>query len=92
MLLEVGLICIEHAIEPSQQFLGTMVRVEYDRNSVCGCDRTDIVGGSNGTGYGSLLVAVGQTFTAKKGRAALRGLEDDGSFDIACALESCNNC
>lgn len=61
VLLEVSLISLEHAIEPRQKLLSTVVGVEDDGDAVGGSDGADIVGTGDGTGNGSSLVAIGNT-------------------------------
>jgi hypothetical protein len=58
VLLEVGLIGVEHAVEPREQLLGAVVSVKDNGDAVGGCYRADIVGGGNGAGNGGLLVLV----------------------------------
>lgn len=65
-------------IEP--QVLGathTVVGVENDGNAVDGSDGADVVGGSNGTGDGSLLLLSGvlHALAGEVGSATLAGLE-----------------
>ena len=43
----------------------------------------DVVGSGDGTGNRGLLLVIGKTLAGKEGRAALRDLNDDRSFDIA---------
>jgi hypothetical protein len=70
VLLEVGLIGIEHAVEPWEELLGAVVGVEDDGDAVGGSDRADVVGTSDGTGDGSGLVAVGNTLK-KEGKTLI---------------------
>ena len=88
VLLEVSLVGLEHAVEPWQELLGTVVRVEHDGDAVRRGDSADVGGGGAGTGNGgSLVSAVGETLAAEEGGAALGDLEDDGRVDIAGSLE-----
>jgi len=59
--LKVFLVLIHHAVQPGQQLLGTVVRVEYHWNSVCRRNATDVVGSGNGTVDGRKLIGVGDT-------------------------------
>lgn len=59
--LEVALILVEHAIQPGQQLLCAVVGVQNDRNTVGGSNAADVVSSCDGTGNGSLLIAVGNT-------------------------------
>lgn len=58
MLLEVGLVGVEHAVQPWQKLLRAVVGVENNGNAVYGCNGADVVCGSNGSSNGSLLVLV----------------------------------
>jgi hypothetical protein len=58
VLLEVGLIGIEHTVEPWQELLRAVIGVEDDGNTVGGGDGADIVGCGDGTGDRGLLVLV----------------------------------
>lgn len=59
MLLEVGLVGVHHAVEPWQELLGAVVRVQDDGDAVARCDGTDVVCTSHGAGDGCLLALVG---------------------------------
>jgi hypothetical protein len=58
MLLEVGLIGIQHTVEPWQQLLCAVIGMKDDRNAVYGSNRADVVCGSNSTGDGGLLLVI----------------------------------
>ena len=47
MLFEVGFISIEHAVEPWEELLSTVVGVEDDWDTIRGRNGTDVVGSSN---------------------------------------------
>jgi hypothetical protein len=59
--LEVGLVGIEHAVQPGKQLLGAVVSVENYGDVVGGGDGSDVVGGGDSTLDGRLLVGVGDT-------------------------------
>jgi hypothetical protein len=65
VLLEVGLIGIEHAVQPWQKLLGAVVGVEDNGDAVDGCNGADVVCGSDGSGNGSLLVLVVNALTGE---------------------------
>ena len=91
MLLVVLFICIEHSIEPGQQFLCTMVRVHDDGDSVDRSNSSNIMSCSNCSCYrGFLLLSrVLEPFTTEKGGAALRDLQDDRGLGVSvCAWAS----
>jgi hypothetical protein len=59
VLLEVGLVGVEHAIEPRQELLGAVVGVEDDGNAIDGGERADVVSSGNGASNGGSLAVVG---------------------------------
>ena len=59
--LEVGLIGIEHTVEPGEELLGAVVGMKNDRDTVGGGDGTDVVSAGNRTSNGGGLVAVAYT-------------------------------
>lgn len=59
--LEVGLIGIEHAVEPGEELLGAVVGVKDDGDAVGGSEGADEVGGSDRAGNGGGLVTVAHT-------------------------------
>jgi hypothetical protein len=61
VLLEMALILVEHAVQPRKQLLRAVVGVKDNGDAVDGGDAADVVSGSNRTGNGRLLVAVGDT-------------------------------
>lgn len=85
--LEVGLVGLDHAIEPGKELLGAVVGVKDNGDTVGRGDGTDVVGTSNGTGNGGLLVGVGDTLTGEVGSTTVGHLEDDGRLGIAGSLE-----
>lgn len=88
VFLEVGLIGVQHAVEPGQELLGTVVRVHDDGDPVSGGDGTDESGGGDGTGdRGLLLVGVVlDSLAGPEGGSSLRDLEDDGRVDVSGGL------
>ena len=89
VLLEVGLVGVEHSIEPGQELLGAVVRVHDDGDSVSRGDGSDESGGGDGTGdRGLLLVGVVlDSLSGPEGGSSLRDLEDDGRVDISGGLQ-----
>ena len=67
VLLEVGLVSVEHAVQPGQELLGAVVGVQDDGDAVCGSDGTDVVSGGNSAGNGGLLVLVVDALTGEVG-------------------------
>ena len=61
LLLEVGLISVEKTIQPRQELLGAVIGVQDDWDTVCWGNGADVVGTSNATGDGGLLLAIGNT-------------------------------
>ena len=72
VFLEILLVLIEHTIEPWQQFLGAMVCVQDDRNSVNGRKCSDIMCCGDGPGNRSTLIGVGDTLSSEVGGSSLR--------------------
>lgn len=87
-LLVVSLVSLEHSVEPREELLGAVVRVEDDWHAVEGSDVANVVGGSDGAGDGGLLLVVGETLAGKVGGTTLGDLEDDGALGVAGSLES----
>lgn len=85
VLLEVGLVGVQHAIEPRQELLGTVVGVHDDGDTVGRSDSSNKVGSSDGTGDGSLLLlsAVLDTLTGPEGGTTLGNLQDDGRLQVS---------
>jgi len=87
VLLEIGFISLKHTIEPRQEFVSTVVRVQDDRNAVSLGDGADVKSGSNGTGDRSLLFIICKAFSGEIGATALGDLKNDRRFDISSSLE-----
>lgn len=85
VLLEVGLVGVQHAIEPRQELLGTVVGVHNDGDTVGRSDSSNKVGSSDGTGDGSLLLfsAVLDTLAGPEGGTTLGNLQDDGRLQVS---------
>lgn len=60
-------------------------------HSVGGGDRTDVVGGSDGTSDGSLLLVVLEALATEEGGSTLGDLEDDGGLGVAGTLKGGND-
>ena len=89
VFLEVGLVGIEHSIEPRQELLGAVVRVENDGDSVGGSDSSDESGSGNGTSNRGLLLVgvVLDTLSGPKGSTSLGDLEDNRGLGVTSSLE-----
>ena len=61
VLLEVGLIGVQKAIEPREELLGAVVGVKDDRDAVGGGNAADVVSSGNTTGDGSGLAVIADT-------------------------------
>ena len=81
------LVSIEHAVQPWQKLLGTVVGVEHDWDAVGWSDCADVVGGRHGAGDGGALVLVVDALAAEVGSATLGELEDDWSFCVLRGFE-----
>lgn len=83
VLLEVCLICRNHAIEPWEKLLGAVIGVKHDWNTVDRSNRADVVSSGNGTVDAGVLAFIGDTFSSKVCSATLGGLEDDRTLLVA---------
>lgn len=63
--LVVLLVGIEHAVEPGQQLLGAVVRVENNGDAVSRSNAADVVSGGDSTGNGSLLAIIADSLSRK---------------------------
>jgi hypothetical protein len=77
VLLEEALILIDHAVQPRQKLLGTVVGMQDDGDAIDRGDGSHIVGGGDRTGDGSLLVSIGETLAREEGCTALRDLDNN---------------
>jgi hypothetical protein len=83
VVLVVRLISFEHTIEPREELLCAVIRVDDDWYAISWRDGSDVVSCCNGTRNGALLLVVLQAFTTEEGGSSLGDLEDDGSFGFA---------
>lgn len=88
LLLEVGLISVEKAIQPRQELLGAVIGVQDNWDAVCGGNGADVVGTSNATGDGGLLLAIGNALSGEVCGATLGHLQDDWGLLVAGSLKS----
>jgi len=65
MFFEVYLISIQHTVEPREELLRAVIRVQDNRNSVNGSDSTDVKGTGDSTSNASSLVLVVDTFACQ---------------------------
>ena len=89
--LEVSLIGIEHAVEPREELLGTVIGVKDDGDVVGGGHATDVVGSGNGTSDGGLLAVVAHTLTGEESSTTLGDLQDNRAFLVTSSLERSDN-
>lgn len=89
MDLVVGLVCVEHAVEPREELLGAVVRVEDDGDLVEVGDVANVLCDGDGTGNGGLLLVVGDTLSSDELGTTLRALDDDGRLCVHGCLERC---
>lgn len=87
MELEVALVLIEHAIEPRQELLGTVVGVEDDGDTVDGGNAADVVGSGDGASNGGGLAVVADSLTSEESGTTLGDLQDDGAILVAGGLQ-----
>jgi hypothetical protein len=85
---EVGLVGLEHAVEPGEELLGAVVGVEDNGDVVGGGDGADEVSSRDrASNRASLVLAVGEALAAEEVGTTLRDLEDDGRVVVAGGLE-----
>jgi len=68
--------------------VSTVVSVQDHGYAIRWRDSADVVSSGDGTGDGSLLLVVGETFASKICGTSLRDLEDDGRFHVPGSLQS----
>lgn len=66
--------------------LCAVVGVKNNRDAVCWCDCSDVVGCCDSTRNASLLLAIGNTLSGKVGSTALGDLEDERCLGVACSF------
>jgi hypothetical protein len=86
VLGEVLLISGEHTVEPGEELLGAVVRVDDDGDTVGLGDGTDVVGTGNSSEDGSSLVLVGDSLSGVVGSTTVRELDDNGRLGITGSL------
>mmetsp|Transcript_2361 Transcript_2361/g.4505 ORF Transcript_2361/g.4505 Transcript_2361/m.4505 type:complete len:348 (+) Transcript_2361:218-1261(+) len=86
--LEVALGGDEHAVEPRQQVLRAVVRVQNHRHAVLLGHSAHVVGARDGAGDGRAVVGVVESFASVELRAAGRELDDHGRVVLASSLEA----
>ena len=80
MLTEIGLISIEHAVEPWEELLSAMVSVEDDWNAICGSNGTDVVSSSNSALDGGELAVIGDALGCISFYALFKMYGNRGTF------------
>jgi hypothetical protein len=89
VLGKVSLICFQHLVEPRQELLGAVIRVQHDWNTVVFGHGTDVKSASNGSDSGRVGVAAGLTsieFASSVGNLNHDGrVADLGSFQDGIA-------
>ena len=88
MLLEIGLVSVEHVIEPWQELLRIVVGVKDDGNAICRGYATNVVSCRNRSCDTSFLVLVVDALTAEVSNTVLADLEDDWAILVSSGLES----
>ena len=92
MLFEILLVLVQHAVEPGEQLLCTVIRVENNGNAIGGCNGTHVEGASNGTGDGAFLLLVCDALPGEVGSPSIGELEDDRRLCVSGRLECCDDC
>ena len=83
-LLEVGLVGLDHTIEPGEKLLGTVIRMEDYGDTVVGSHCANVEG--HGDGTRSCRVGVLDRLTSEEGGSSIGDLEDDGAVVLFGSL------
>jgi hypothetical protein len=86
--LEVGFISSNHTIEPREQLLGTVVRVDKDGNTVGLGNGTDVLSTGNSTENRGFLVFVVNGLTSKESGTTVRELDDNRRLVLLGSFKS----
>lgn len=89
VLFEVGLVGVEHAVEPRKKLVGAVVGVYDDRDAIGRSNSTNVVGSSDGASDGGELGLgwVLDALASPEGSTALGDLEDDRGLGFACTFK-----
>ena len=79
--LKIFFISLQHPVEPGEQLLGTVVRVEDDGDVVVLGHEAHVLGPGNGAQDGGLLLGVLDALAGQEGGPAVGELDDDGGVD-----------
>jgi len=88
VLGKVFLISSQHTIEPRKELLGAVIRVNNDGDTVGLGNGANMVGASNGSENGGLLVLVGDTLSSVVSSTTVGELDDNGGLCVTGSLES----
>jgi hypothetical protein len=86
--LEVFFISGNHTVEPRQELLGTMVRVDKDGDTVSLGNGTNVVSTRDGTKDRGFLVLVVNGLTGNIGSTTVGELDDDGRLVLLGSFKS----
>jgi hypothetical protein len=78
ILGKVGFVSLEHTVEPREELLGAVVRVENDRNAVEGSQGAHMK--SQGNGSSGCSVGVLDALSTQEGTASVGHLNHDGGL------------
>jgi hypothetical protein len=77
MSLEIGLISSEHTIKPRKKLLGTMIRVNKDRNAISLGNGTDILSTRDSTENRSFLMLIINSLTSNESSTTVGELDNN---------------
>ncbi len=72
--LEIGLVSLDHSVEPVEQLLGTVVTMEDHRNAVMLGHQPDVLSSGDRAEDGGLLLLVLDGLAGQEGRATVADL------------------
>ena len=88
-LLEVLLVRLQAAVQPGQQLLGAVIRVQHHGHAVGSGHRVHVLGAHDGAHDGVALLSVRlQTLSGHEGGASVGELDDDGALHGGGSLQA----
>jgi hypothetical protein len=84
--VEIILIRLEHTVEPRKEFLGTVIRMQNDRDSVVFGNGTNVHGQSDGSSRGTIRVLA--TLSEHERASTIGHLDNDGGLGLASGFQT----
>ena len=86
--LEILLIRLKHTIKPRKKLLGAVIRVQNNRHIVVLSHQPHVLGSSNGTKNGRLLVCVLNPLSSQESSSSVGELDNNGRVNVPGCLEN----